>query len=334
MADNTAPPVDSPPPSGAVPEDEHHHPSSPTPVVEVESQPTPVSVTADNDHAAPSPGPLVISQQSPLDSTPPTTPSTPTGRDAITTTDHPEDHTTIPTPPKVFVFDGSSNFITSSVIDYLETIPGGEGWVNMIKAYLRLEELPAQQGVRGLFRFPNYILIFSQCPRRIPAESRPAEVGMWMKTRSFSADRLPFISDTGAYGRMWIAWWMACQPSWRKNCGWPLPKDRGSNTKWGKLAARSQNGIFILVVSTTWWAASLKPTDLRDTFDEAVEDMRWVIEQLIESSLPPAPGVADIARGPLPPQGPREPTSTATWQARGDGKRKSRPSRKLLEAMS
>ena len=127
---------------------------------------------------------------------------------------------------------------------------------------------------------------------------------------------------------------MACQPSWRQGKAWPLPKEQGENAKWGKLAARGRNGIFIIVMSTTWWADSLKPTDPRGTFDEAMDDIRWVIERIIESLPAPAPGAVEAAENPSPAQGVQKPTSTATWQARGDGKRQSKPSRKLLEALN
>ena len=102
---------------------------------------------------------------------------------------------------------------------------------------------------------------------------------------------------------------------------------------WGKLGVRGQNGIFIVVMSTTWWAASLKPTDDQAIFDEAVDDVRWVIEQILEPLEAPAPGATEAAKDPSPPQGVQEPTSKATWQTRGDGKRQSKPSRRLLEAL-
>ena len=157
------------------------------------------------------------------------------------------------------------------------------------------------------------------------------EISTWMKARSFTPDNLPYVNDTSAYGRAWIAWWTACQPSWRQCEGWPLPKEQGRVANWGKLTARGQNGIFIVVMSTSWWAASLKPTDHRGTFDEAVDDTRWVIEQMIKSL--PAPSAVGAGEDPSPPQGARNPT-TATWQAREDGKRQSKPSRKLLEALN
>jgi len=228
--------------------------------------------------------------------------------------------------------DGLPNFITPSAIDYLETIPGGQGWVNMVKAYLRLEQLPVPQSVCLFFIFPDCVLTLSQCPLRLPTKSRPAEVGIWMKGRSYDAGRLPFVADTNAYGKSWVAWWTACQPTWRQKKGWPLPTEQGNVTNWGKLTARGQNGMFIVIMSTTWWAASLKPTDDRGMLDEAISDVRWVIEQIL--APPPAPSTPNITQGLSPTPGIQEPAPvTATWLMRPDGKRQPKPSRKLLEGM-
>ena len=149
-ATDAAPAINTTPPSGTVIEDERHHLPPSTPVVEVQPQPVPASAPEDNQ-AAPSPSFLDTPQQSSLDNTPPTTPTAPTTSDVVTTISRSKDPTTIPTPPVVFAFDGSSNFITPSAIGYWETIPGGQAWVDMVKVYLRLEQLPIQPGVRNLF---------------------------------------------------------------------------------------------------------------------------------------------------------------------------------------
>jgi len=127
----------------AITDNEHHHPSPPTPAVGAELQPSPASASENEAEIVLSSG-LTIPQQSPSDSTPPITPSVPTTGDVVTSTGHPDDPTTLPTSPKVkvFTFDGTSNFVTPSAMDYLETIPGGQGWINMVKAYLRLERFP------------------------------------------------------------------------------------------------------------------------------------------------------------------------------------------------
>ena len=47
-----------------------------------------------------------------------------------------------------FVYNGPSSFITACTIGYLETIPGGQCWVEMVKDYLKLEQLPVAKRVR------------------------------------------------------------------------------------------------------------------------------------------------------------------------------------------
>ena len=69
-------------------------------------------------------------------------------------------------------------------------------------------------------------------------------------------------------------WWMSCQPAWRQNKGWPLPRDIPSTTNWGiKASARGQNGIFLVVMLTAWWASSIKSEKDWAGFDQAVEDV-------------------------------------------------------------
>ena len=86
-------------------------------------------------------------------------------------------------------------------------------------------------------------------------------------------------------------------------------------------------------MSTAWWAASLQPTDDRGTFEEAVDDLRWVIEGILDPL--PVPRTQGAPQSPTPLPGSGKPVSTAaTWQARRDGKRQSKPTRKLLESLN
>ena len=90
--------------------------------------------------------------------------------------------------------------------------------------------------------------------------------------------------------------------------------------------------MFLVVMSTTWWAASLKSAEDKRLFNEVMDDIRWVIEEMLVPS--PVPNNPDASQNPTPPLGTRKPISAATWQARADGKRESRPSRKLLETLN
>jgi len=149
-----------------------------------------------------------------------------------------------------------------------------------------------------------------------------------MNKRSYKADFIPFVADLSSYRGGWVAWWTSCQPAWRQDKGWPLPRDNASTTNWVKVGARGQSGLFLVIMSTTWWAASIKSEKDRAEFDEAVDDVRWVIDQIIDSlkalpaSAPSAPEESSRKRPSSPDIG---------WMARADGKRKPRPSRRLLE---
>ena len=93
---------------------------------------------------------------------------------------------------------------------------------------------------------------------RLPsAKSRPDEVSTWMETRSYASTQVPFICDVGVYSGTWITWWASCQPAWRQNKGWPLPRD-GSATWGAKSWAHGHNGLFLVVMSTAWWASSIQ----------------------------------------------------------------------------
>lgn len=88
--------------------------------------------------------------------------------------------------------------------------------------------------------------------------------------------------------------------------------------------------MFIVVMSTTWWATSLESADDRRSFDEAVDDIRWVITQILKSLS--APGIPNAPRNNPPPPGPRGPIpAAANWYARPAGKRQPKLTRKLLE---
>ena len=235
-------------------------------------------------------------------------------------------------PSGAFTSDVVSPFITTAVIGYLHTIPAGQRWVDMIMSYLRLEAIPIAKGVSPNLpvRFPPIVMRSHQSPMRLPsAKSRPNEVSMWMKARLFDPKHIPFISDPGLYAREWTEWWTLCQPAWRQGKGWPLPKDNQTATNWCKFAYRGQNGLFLVVMSTTWWASSIQSAKDWAGFDEAVEDIQWVLDQVISSleAIPaPTPNTnRATSREPMPIPG-------ATWMTREGGKRQPKPSRRLLEA--
>jgi hypothetical protein len=145
-----------------------------------------------------------------------------------------------------------------------------------------------------------------------------------MKARVYGVDA-PWLGDVQPYCNSWIAWWTSCQPSWRQNGEWPLLRGDPGTFNWIKFGGRGQCGLFLAVVSTAWWAASIQLEGDWAQFDTAVDDIKWVVGKVLESyeALPaPAP--------PPPPKAP-EPPLGLNWMARAGGKRKTKPSRKVLE---
>jgi len=151
-----------------------------------------------------------------------------------------------------------------------------------------------------------------------------------MKTRSYDPTQIPFISDVGLYSKEWTSWWTLCQPAWRQSEGWPLPREEQGAAKWGiKAGARGHNGIFLVIMSTTWWASSIKSAEDWAKFDEAMEDIQWVVDRMAAASqealpVPPPPVPPTPSQEPMPAQG-------APWMAREGGKRQPKPSRRMLE---
>lgn len=171
----------------------------------------------------------------------------------------------------------------------------------------------------------------SQSRTRVSAKSRPDEVSTWMKSRAYTADQIPFIVDVNSYRRNWIAWWTSFQPTWRQGKGWPLPRGDTDTTNWAKVCVRGRNGLFLVVMSTTWWAASIKSEKDWGDFDEAVADVQWVIGKAIDFiEALPQPAQPTL---PIPPQTTQEPPSSSGigWMARAQGKRLPRPTTRLLE---
>ena len=151
-------------------------------------------------------------------------------------------------------------------------------------------------------------------------------MSQWLKKKSYALEHSPFISDVSSYHNDWIQWWTSCQPAWRREKGWPLPRDNGGTCDWVKVGARGQSGLFLIVLSTTWWAYSIQSEEEWEKFDEAVDDIEWVIGHITDSLK-----ALQVSTQPAPSSNPPNPAPEVNWMARETGKRKPKPSRKLRE---
>lgn len=201
----------------------------------------------------------------------------------------------------------------------------------MVLSYLRVETFPVTNGVSILFtsEFLELTHLY-QSALRLSTKHRPAQIATWMRNRSYEDKYLPFIANVTEYSESWIEWWTSCQPCWRQNRGWPLPREGAETTNWViKVFARGQNGMFLFVVSTAWWAHSIQSKEDWSKFDEVVDDLHWVIGQAIKyyeaspSPAPPAPSTPSNSQdsGAL----------CAAETVRAEGKRRTKVPSRFLE---
>ena len=61
--------------------------------------------------------------------------------------DNPDLSGRLPSPDGAFVLSGTPAFITPTAIEYLQTVPAGHRWTNMITSYLHLETFPVAKSV-------------------------------------------------------------------------------------------------------------------------------------------------------------------------------------------
>jgi len=99
------------------------------------------------------------------------------------------------------------------------------------------------------------------------------------------------ISDTAVFAEKWKGWWIKCQPSERTQMPWPFPREPCPDLDWGKLQNGGMHGIFLFVISLSWWATSLDSSVPPAEIIEAVDDLSWVLCQLA-TSLRPCPSLA------------------------------------------
>ncbi|KAF9778489.1 hypothetical protein BJ322DRAFT_1014551 [Thelephora terrestris] len=180
----------------------------------------------------------------------------------------------IPATPLTPTFgDSYPKFITPGILASLSDVAGTEGWSDLVQLYLKFENLSP-----------------SKSTSRLPHKQRPIEVDAWLKD---ATGVHPVISDVVAYAERWRLWWVECQPLKRATATWPLPHEPLSATEWGKLLNGGKYGLFLFVISLSWWARSpglvLSSTELA----AAISDVGWVLRQLADvltTLIPKKPG--------------------------------------------
>jgi len=143
--------------------------------------------------------------------------------------------------------------------------------------------------------------------------NRPQEVAHWGREHG----PMPSIMNVPQFELDWVSWWRSCQPKWRPTNEWPYPRDDAEDRDWTRLNVTGPHGLFAIIVSTSWWAASMDSEFDRTLFNAAIEDLHWVLERLICSHSQPRAArlESDLA-------------SDAGQVERAPGKRKVKPTAK------
>jgi len=159
---------------------------------------------------------------------------------------------------------------------------------------------------------------------RLPPKPRPSEVGNWLKGRKYSKKSMPVVGDVCRYQEDWVRWWTASQPKWRSTESWPFPKGNEGGGDWAGFPARGPNGVFLAIMAISWWAQAIVSAEDFVLFEEAVDDIHWVIQQLIHTHSSPS-----VSEKPQPPMS----KSWASTFTRDNGKRAVKPSQRVRDAM-
>lgn len=116
------------------------------------------------------------------------------------------------------------------------------------------------------------------------------------------------IKSIQTYEDKWVKWWTEAQPKWRNTRNWPFPQDDVGTGDWDDLFLGGKDGLYIVVMSLSWWAHARDPV-VDSKVEDAISDVCWVMGHLITSlsavtaydSTPPAT--------PPPPTNHPEPTT-------------------------
>ncbi|KAJ7600449.1 hypothetical protein C8J56DRAFT_767136, partial [Mycena floridula] len=112
------------------------------------------------------------------------------------------------------------------------------------------------------------------------ARIRPMEVEWWTKRKRIPT---PEIRDVAHFGTQWWNWWREVNPVWRRKEGNLLGQD--GDGSWEVLAISGINRLLSPLMCLRWWFGAGGEKD--PLWREAVSDMSWVLDQLIESQYVP-----------------------------------------------
>lgn len=119
--------------------------------------------------------------------------------------------------------------------------------------------------------------------KKLTADGRPWQLSDWLaRGRKYQCP--PPIDKAPAYASAWRGWWSSIQPAWRtEGATWPMLKKDVEGEKWVDVMKGGASGIFLAILSVSWWFAQCGAGNERDECEEAIMDICWVLERMIEA---------------------------------------------------
>ena len=108
---------------------------------------------------------------------------------------------------------------------------------------------------------------------------RPEEIARWING---GRKVTPVIKDLNRFVAAWKRWWKSLQPDSRCLAGNKLGQVVEAGEKWEELRKGSINGFFNIVISLLWWHKAIQNAAQGKVHKEAVNDVLWVLEWMVE----------------------------------------------------
>lgn len=155
---------------------------------------------------------------------------------------------------------------------YLQSPDLGGGFRNLLKIYFLLEKSSGFANGKG-------------AAHALYSKNRPEAIHWWI---SRARTGCPPIQDIHTFANQFWTWWCGLQPAWRKlsipQYGQAVPALRTVAGGWAELDKPGLNGFLSIIAALNWWGAQVQAEEAQFLFwNAAVEDVSWVMEQLIET---------------------------------------------------
>ncbi|KAL6307535.1 hypothetical protein BKA93DRAFT_823279 [Sparassis latifolia] len=169
-------------------------------------------------------------------------------------------------------------------LGHLRTLKGVSGWEDILVLLVMLEHRSGYPKKKARYSKDIY-------------KYRPDALSAWMGYgRKFNS--LPHGMGKASEMRVGFhEWWAALQPAARAASEWPFSQDRDAlRGTWGTIAQAGDLGFFLIVMYLWWWASVLDNDNKQRQFSEALSDVRWMLEGIVQDL---EAGASDITAGSI-----------------------------------